>query len=792
MSENSCKLCGAALAGRAEAEGEFCCGGCARVHSVLAGLDPEAAATYFRAAQRLGIIPTEGDLPAPEPEPEIPVDPAAMRSERFSLRGQSCPSCAWVIEEVLRSHPGVAEAEASFFTDSALVRYDMRQTSPDQLDSLLGRLGYRLSKLEDSERISASRAVTYRFIGCAIITMNIMSLASLRYFEETGAVGSMPGWLPFLELALLVPVLWLGYLPVLARSGAALRRGAMTMDTLIALSVAAVLALSLAALTSGRDGLYFETCAGLITIALLGRMVEARMRDRSSAHVTQLMRLPIVRVRRIDGDSESYVATDAIGPGDLVGFAAGEVVPFDGVVDSDSALVSESVLTGEPEPIDKGVGDSITAGSTVIEGELRLRVSAAYAKTELKSIIDAVELALRRQESRMRSADRLAAWFTPAVVGVALAGWLVRMFVYGKGYAMSADGWFPSVSVMAVACPCAFSLAGVSAMTAAVAALLRSGVVVTDLAQLEDIHQLRRLVFDKTGTLTEGEMGVDELIWFAEPEPDLPAQLFAAEVGSRHPVARAICEHLLRERTAAREAGAEASDIPGGRELEVDGRRLRLGSQALFTSAALPAAARQHHTVVWFGYDGAAAGCFLLSDRIRKEARAILAALAASGCEADLVSGDRAEVATWVADQLGITRHRGGVSLEEKRTHIAELDRAVPGGVAYIGDGTNDALAMGEARVSIAVGRASDEALRASGIVLTSGDLRALPGLIDLGRFLHKVVRNNYLWALLFNAVFIPIALAGYLTPFTAMLLMLASSVIVLGNSLRLRRRSGA
>ncbi len=780
-SEN-CRLCGTPLGSRGDPEGEFCCAGCARVHTVLSGLDADAAATYFRAAQRLGVIP--GGKPAVDPSPSLPADPDAVRSQRFTLAGQSCPSCAWVIEEVLRSQPGVETAEASFFTDSALIRYDMRQTSPDQLDRLLARLGYRLTPLEDESRKRADRGLVLRFVACAIITTNLMSLASLRYFAEVGAIGRVPGWLPYLELALLVPVLWLGYLPVLARAVEGVIRGTLTMDFLIALSVAAVLGLSLVSLFQGGDSIYFETCAGLITIALLGRLVEARLRERAQSRIAQLMRLPIVRVRRRDPDGkERFVATDEIRPGDLVGFQAGEVVPFDGVVEGAESTVSEAVLTGEPAPIRKPIGAVVTAGSTVVDAELALRVAASYDQTRLKSIVDTVEDALRRQESRLRSADRLAAWFTPAVVAIALAAWLVRLALYGTDFALSAAGWFPSVSVMAVACPCAFSLAGVSAMTATVGALLRRGIIVADLAQLEELARVRRFLFDKTGTLTEGEMSVEELVWLGPPRPELLPLVLAAEAGSQHPVARAICEHLLAAGHVPPEDAAPG-DLPGGREVTDGVHTVVVGAATRFASAPLPQPARLDHTVVWFGDGDQPAGCLLLRDRIREEAAAVLDELTAAGHEVELVSGDRPEVTEWVAHELRLADYRGGVSLEAKRDRIAEL---AGDGVAYVGDGTNDALAMSAATVAIAVGRSSDEALGASGIVVTGGNLTALPRLLRAVTRLHRVVRMNYLWALLFNAVFIPIAVAGYLTPFTAMLLMLGSSIVVLTNSLRLR-----
>jgi heavy metal translocating P-type ATPase len=755
---------------------------------VLQGLDESAGEVYLEAARRMGIIPGgEGAVPAAE-EPPLPDDPDAVKEERFSVEGMSCPSCSWVLQQVLLSDRGVVEAEADFFTASARVRYDMRRTSAHRLRRTLKPLGYGLAAAAGEGKSRISRGATFDFIVCAVITMNMMSLAAVRYFELLEGYERAPAILAWLELCLVVPVLWLGWVPTVRRAAAGLRGGSMTMDFLIAVGVGAAFVLSLAALAVGSGHIYFETCAGLVTISLLSRMIEARLRERAFADIANLMRMRVVNIRRLDDNGiESYSGIDDLVPGDQVRFLPGETVAVDGTVTGGEVLVSEAVLTGEPRPLRKVTGDPVVAGSEVVEGELVASVQRRFRETALYGIVEGIGEALRKSESHLRSADRIAQWFSPVVVVIAVAAWLVRLSMHGMEYALGAPGWFPSVAVLAVACPCAFSLAGTAAIAAATGGLMKRGILVKEPLQLESLHRTGCVIFDKTGTITDGNMSVETLLWRDEPRPELLPLVLASEEGSVHPIAQALRAHLAKRELPPPPESFDVEELPGQGRLLRSGKELfRIGAAGLFEDPFKPEGATPRHTAVWFGLGGEASGCFLITDGIKPGAGEVAEGLRKHGHGLEILSGDRQEVCEWVAREMGINQAKGGVSLEEKVSYVRrKRDAGLE--VSFVGDGTNDALAMAEASTSIALARSTDEALAASGFVIRRGQLQRLLDLFATGRKLHGVIRLNYVWAFAFNTVFIPVAAAGKLVPLAAMLLMLVSSAGVLLNSLRMR-----
>ncbi len=766
--------------------GEFCCSGCARVHEVLSGLDEHAGQAYLEAARRLGIVPGGDESPAPN-EP-LPPDPEAEREERFFVDGMMCPSCAWVVEQLLGSQPGVRAARFEFLSGAGTLRYDLRQTSATALHGLLAPLGYELRRVEDEQKSRLGRGLTFRFVAAAVITMNLMSLAVLRYAHDLGWMDQAPRFLLWTEFVLCLPVMWLGWVPAVRRAVSSLRARRPGMDVLIALSVGAAFVLSVAALLASSDQVYFETAAGLVTVSLLGRMIEARLRERAFRETAALMRLESSRVRVPGPDgADAYRPVSEVARGDRVLLRADEIVPFDGVAEGELVHVSEAVLTGEPAPIAKRAGDPVVAGSLVLDGELCLSVTRSHSETALRRIVREIEQSLQQSESRLQSADVLASWFVPLVVLVALGAWFARLGAFGLAQGLSAAGWFPSVAVLAVACPCAFSLAGVAAVAAATGALARRGTLVRDSGALERIGRVQTVIFDKTGTLTEGRLEVERIVWTEGERTDWLPVVLALEAGATHPVARSIHAHLTALQIEPTKLTGPVEDVPGrGRATMLDGRRVAVGARGLFPDAPSPAGAADRQTLVWFGFCDEPAGCLLLGDVLRGDAPETVHQLQRLGLAVEILTGDRQPVADQVRAALGARAARGGVSLEEKVTLVG---RRAAGGepILYVGDGTNDALAMREATASVSLACSTDEALTAASFVATHGRLTDVPLLVLTGRKLARVVRTNYLWAFGFNGLFVPVAAAGWLTPLLAMLLMVLSSATVLTNSLRLR-----
>lgn len=793
-----CSLCGLTLPTRPilgdTPERRYCCAGCQRVDEVIRNLDPSAHANYIEAARRAGLIPS-GDGGGTLDEEETTVESGtssesvsndAIRTECLNVTGFECPSCAWVAQRLIRTIEGVSQASADFMTSSIKVTYDMRRTAPSIFAETLQPFGYRLDIEPTQHGKRISHPLTLRFTISAILTMNLMTLAVLRYGESLGWLDVAPVFLIWGEAILASVVLWYGGMPIIRRALFGLFQGRIAMDFLITLAALAAYILSIWALLRDRPDIYFETCAGLVTISLLSRMIEARLRERACRELAIMMRMPVrkVRVETDDGVMQYRVSAHII-PGDRVVFEPGELIPFDGVLLSTDAWISEAVLTGESAPVQRVAGDRIVAGSEITGAPVRVRVTRGLADTRLHEIADTLRGAIAAHELSLESADRIALWFGPLVVLVAVGTWVVRSIQSGADAMFSPEMVFPSIAVLATACPCAFSLAGVTALTAATGSLLRRGILVKNISRFERVYRIGRIVLDKTGTVTRGMMSVEAVKWRCAPDTDLLTLCGLAETGSRHPAGAAVFEHLQLEGIGmqSREAG-NVEDVPGaGRRIALaDGGVFQIGAQRMFETVFRPEGVTSRHTVVYFGIGSHAEGCFLLADTIRPEAVEVIQRVEALGIEIVLLSGDREETVSSVARELGIGEAHGGVTLEQKVQYLEET-RRVDRATAYVGDGTNDALAMQAAEFGIAVARATDEALTASDAVMLDGGLSKIPLLLMTARTLRTTIWMNYIWAFAFNIVFIPVAAMGYLTPLAAMGLMLISSTLVLVNS---------
>ncbi len=797
-SDHRCSLCGFTLPSRPVSGDDdrlYCCAGCRRVDEVLRNLDPSAHAAYITAARRAGLIPSRDglpgmqdlDTPSHESTETAPSDASgALRTDRLTIAGFECPSCAWVAERLIRTIEGVEDVRADFMTGTIKVRYDMRRTAPSIFAETIAPFGYRIETASERPGRPLSHPLVLRFTVSAILTMNLMMLSMLRYSESLGWLDIAPAFLIWAEALLCSIVLGYGGMPILRRALFGVTRHRLTMDGLIALAALAAYALSLWALVRGRPDIYFETCAGLITISLLSRMIEARLRERACRDLTVMMRMPVRKVRVEQGEGiVRYITSADVRPGDRVVFDPGEVVPFDGVLLNDDVWISEAVLTGESRPVRRVRGEAVTAGSETVGAAVRIRVTRGIADTRLHEIAESLREAIADHELTLESADRIAAWFGPAVVLIAVIAWLVRAITAGTAGAFTSETLFPSIAVLATACPCAFSLAGVTALTSVTASLLRHGILIKNLSRFERAHRIARIVFDKTGTLTHGSMSVETLLWRTAPDPDLLALCNRIETGSRHPAATAIRAFLSAAGIPSHEAGSGITDDPSGAGRSmclVDGRTFVIGGTRLFADGFIPPGTASRHTMVFFGLDGRAEGCFLLADSIRPEAGEVIRRVEAMGIAGMMLSGDREETVREVAEALGIREVHGGVTLDRKVEAIRAM-QAGSGTTAYVGDGTNDALAMQAADFGIAVARATDEALTAADAVLLDGGLSKLNHLLAAARAMRRTIRMNYIWAFSFNVIFIPVAAMGYLTPLAAMGLMLISSILVLLNS---------
>lgn len=615
----------------------------------------------------------------------------------------------------------------------------------------------------------------------------------------------------WLQLLLASPVvLWAGW-PFWQRAAASLRHRSLNMFTLIALGVAAAYGFSLLALLapqwlppgfamSGMAPLYFESAAVITTLVLLGQVLELRARAQTSGAIRALLALAPAIAHRLDAqDRESEVALQQVRPGDRLRVRPGEKIPVDGVVLDGASHVDEAMLSGEPAPVAKRAGDAVSGATLNGSGTLLIRAHRVGEDSLLAQIVRQVAQAQRSRAPVQRLADRVAAWFVPAVIIIAIISALLWLH-WGPPPA-GAHALLAAVSVLIIACPCALGLATPMSVMVGVGRGAAAGVLVRDAAALEALSRIDTLVLDKTGTLTEGKPSLRQLLPLPGfDENELLGLAAGAEASSEHPLARAIVAAFLA-RGGALPATRDFGSDPGlGVWAQIEGRSVLLGNAALMRARGVDPAAfapllvgHGGDTSVLLACDGQPAGVLRIADAVKASTPEALAGLRGAGLRLLMLSGDRRDSAQAIARQLGIDEVIAEVLPADKTAVIARLHQEGRR-VAMAGDGINDAPALARADVGIAMGSGTDVAMQAAGITLLGGDLRGSLRALKLSRATLQNIRQNLFFAFIYNALGIPIA-AGALYPHYGLLLspMLASaamslsSVCVIGNALRLR-----
>jgi P-type Cu+ transporter len=605
------------------------------------------------------------------------------------------------------------------------------------------------------------------------------------------------GWT---EFALCLPVLFWSGAPIWTKGVASFARGSLNMFSLIVLGTGAAFVQSVISLLQdslvghGTHGLYFEAAAMIMTLVLLGQWLEARGRARAGSALRELLDLtpPLALIVTPEGDRE--VPVSELRSGDLVRIFPGGKIPADGIVVEGWSSIDESMLSGEPLPVEKQTGSPVSAGTLNRQGCFLLRVEQSGGGTLLSGIIATVARAQRSRAPVQQLADRVAAVFVPIVLGVALIT-LLLWIVLGGGWAM---GLKSAVSVLLIACPCALGLATPMALTVGIGRAARHGVLVRDAASLQNLESADLIALDKTGTLTEGRPVLDAILPLAPfSANDLLEFTAAAEQNSEHPGAHAILA-AAKERGLTLGAAEGFTAWPGGGiSAQVHGRSLLAGSMAFLrergiaTEALEPLAVGTSSGLIAVAVDHQPAGILMVRDRIRPDAKALVEEL---GITTAMLTGDREETARAVAEKLGITLWKSGCSPQGKADQLTAWNNEGRR-TAMAGDGINDAPALAVASASIAMGAGSDIAKETAGIILLRPSLKGIVASVRLSRAILRTIRQNLFFAFGYNLLGVPIA-AGILYPWTAMTLspmiaaaaMSLSSVSVIANSLRLRR----
>lgn len=718
----------------------------------------------------------------------------------LQVTGMRCAACSARLEKLLNQQPGV-QAGVNIATEKASITLD--GATLDTVMQTIQSAGFGARPARDFAAERAERAANARYeqrvfwLAAALSAPMLLEMTAMAL----GVHWMLPRWLHAL---LATPVqFWMG-----ARfyRGAwhSLRTGGANMDVLVALGTSSAYFFSLAVWLLGLDQpIYFEASATLITLVLLGKLLEGRAKGKAATALEALMNLQ-PRTAHVERDGALVeLSVDDMRVGNVFLVRAGESVPVDGVVLEGSSSVEESMLTGESLPQLKQPDDKVYAATLNQQGLLRCRATAVGTRTQLAAIIRLVEQAQGSKAAIQKLADQISAVFVPVVVGIAVATF-AAWYALGGGFTVALIN---AVAVLVIACPCALGLATPTAVVVATGRAAQAGILVKDAAALERAHKLQVLVVDKTGTLTVGKPSVTDVLPVADLTPDALLQTAARLAqGSTHPLSKALCEHAPRTDLPA---ASNLTELSGqGLQADIDGTHYLLGSPTfaqqagvVMDEARILTLQQQGKSVIVLASNTASfslpasqphlLGYFAFADQLRPSSRAAVAALEAQGVRVVMLSGDNHATAQAIAEQVGIREFRAEVLPQDKAALVASYQT---GGtlVGMVGDGINDAPALAAADVSFAMRSGSDIAIETADLTLMRNDLNSVVDALSLSHATLRKIRQNLFFAFAYNVLGIPLAAFGMLNPIIAGSAMAMSSVTVVSNALLLKRWRGA
>jgi len=728
----------------------------------------------------------------------------------FPLTGMTCAACASSVESILSHTEGVNKAEVNFASSSVLVDYD-EGTTEEQLQNTLRQVGYDIiidaedpSEVQQELQEKHYQDIKKRTIWSAILTLPIFVLGMFYMQWEPGK---------WISLVLAFPILfWFGrsfFINAIKQA----KHGKANMDTLVALSTGIAFLFSVFNtffpefwLSRGIEpNVYYEAATVIITFISLGKLLEEKAKSNTSSAIKKLMGLQPKTLKIIENGEEKEIPISSVQVGQTILVRPGEKIPVDGEVSKGSSYVDESMITGEPVPVQKSQGEKVFAGTVNQKGSFQFTAEKVGGETLLSQIIKMVQQAQGSKAPVQKLVDKIAGIFVPVVLGISFVTFIVWMSIGGdNGFSQAL---LASVAVLIIACPCALGLATPTAIMVGIGKGAENNILIKDAESLELGHKVNAVILDKTGTITEGKPLVTDILWkdTLENKNEYKEILLSIEAQSEHPLAEAVVNHLKEENIEQAEITSfESITGKGVKAQQQNGSKYYVGNHKLMVEKNIQIDAtlmqtaesleEKAKTVIFFGNENQVLAILAIADKIKETSKKAIATLQERGIEVYMLTGDNNKTASAVANQVGITNYQGEVMPSDKAAFVEKL-QADGKIVGMVGDGINDSHALAQANVSIAMGKGSDIAMDVAKMTLITSDLQSIPKALELSKRTVLGIRQNLFWAFIYNIIGIPIA-AGILYPVNGFLLdpmiagaaMAFSSVSVVANSLRLKR----